>query len=88
MDGSQALGFLAHSLQAVLNFAVREPIGLWFPGEPVRLQAWLTREDAEAYVRAFPRLLPQPADDDPSPVRLFVRPTTDDRPTLFAPADK
>ena len=86
IEGFPAALLFAHAFQTLMNLVVREPVRLWFPGEPVRLQAHLTREDAEAYVRMFPRLLPQFSDDERSRVRLFVRPMTAG-PTLFAPGE-
>ena len=73
MEGPGAIAIFAHMVQSLLNFAAREPIDFWTPGEPVRLKGSLTREDAEGHVRAFRRLLPQSANDETPPIRLFVR---------------
>src|SRR5262249_58936262 len=63
MDGSAGLRYFAHAFQAILGLAAREGIRWWTPEEPVRLRASLTREDAEAFVRAFRRLVRQTAGD-------------------------
>jgi uncharacterized protein (TIGR02996 family) len=86
VEGSGAMAFLAHMFVALFKLPFREPIDLFQPGQPVRLQTGLTREDAERVARPFGAILPeQNADHDPA-FRVFVRAMADDTTlSLFAP---
>jgi uncharacterized protein (TIGR02996 family) len=79
-----------HLTTAFLRLAVGlfsgEPIGPWRAGDPIRLKAWLTREDAEAFLTTFRGpLLRLIRTQDPS-ADVFARPMDWESPlTLFVP---
>jgi uncharacterized protein (TIGR02996 family) len=87
LEGSAAMQLVAFLLRMVVGLAFQEHIGPWRSGEPIRLRASLTREDAEAFVGTYrDPILRQMKPYDPS-VRMFVRPMGEEVPlTLFAPA--
>jgi uncharacterized protein (TIGR02996 family) len=86
LEGSGALSVLAHAFQAVLKLAFHGSIGLLQPGQPVRLQAGLTREEAETLLQTFDMPRPGPDDADDPPFRVIVRPMEGEETlSLFGP---
>jgi uncharacterized protein (TIGR02996 family) len=88
LEGSAAMQLVAFLLRMVVGLAFHEHIGPYRAGEPIRLRASLTREDAEAFVNTYrDPILRQMKPYDPS-VRMLVRAMGEEAPlTLFAPTD-
>jgi len=86
LDGSAAMQVVALLLRLAAGLMFHEPVGPFRPGEPIRLRAGLTREDAEAFLQDYQQpILRLMRASDPT-MMMYVRPMGEDVPlTLFAP---
>ena len=86
IEGSGAISFLAHMVVALFKLPFRKHINRFEAGQPVRLQAGLTREEAERAAEPFVALMPKSDAAGEPPFRISVRPMADDTSlSLFAP---
>jgi uncharacterized protein (TIGR02996 family) len=86
LTGAGGLHLAAYVIQSLLGLFSGELIGPCRPGDPIRLKAPLTREDAEAFVQKFRNPVIRLVHVQNPQAAMLVQPTDWESPlTLFAP---